>query len=391
MRKKTCRGCGFRSLVLVHDFGLQPLAGVFPTQREKEKAAEKYFLDLSQCTTCGLLQVTNVPPIDKIFHNDYRYSSSTVPSLVRHFKEYTKWLSERLQPNSRILEFGCNDGVLLSELASVGFHCKGVDASENIAKLARSRHLDVDVGFFGKDYVQKNNYFDTFDLITCSNVYAHIDDLEDVTQAVWLALKINGLFCIEVHDGGAVVEENQFDTIYHEHLTYFTRNTIKFHLEINGFNVLEIHNTDMHGGGLRLLARKIKKDELKDPCPFNFPIQLQHRPHSIEMAIDESREMVYALKRKHGQLWGYGAAGRSQMFLNFTKTGDVINSVFDDSILRQNRYIVGTDTPILPFTKTGYPGACIILSWNYANDIAAKIAPYFDAVYTVLPKLKKWN
>lgn len=388
MERNTCRGCGSIHLNLVHDFGKQPLAGEFPSIPEAIQAANRYTLDLTQCCNCGLLQVCNLPPISKIFHDDYRYSSSTIPGLVQHFKSYSDWLSVRIPPGARILEFGCNDGILLMQLSSKGYECKGVDASANIVSLAKEKGLDVDVGFFGRDYVQMNEFQGRFDLITCSNVYAHIDDLSGVTIAAYNALKEGGMFAIEVHDGASISAQGQFDTIYHEHLTYFTQDSLTRHLQTHGFHVLEVAQTSMHGGGLRILSKRLDTllEEKISPHLSEFLMSDQ----LIQQDLKKSCADVLELRSMHSKLWGYGAAGRSQMFLNFTKTSDLFECVYDDSPLRQGRFIVASDLPIRAFEKTKHDGACVILSWNYADEIVKKIAPFFDAIYTALPKVKRW-
>jgi SAM-dependent methyltransferase len=388
MKRDTCRGCGSTNLYLVHNFGDQPLAGEFPLVPESVEPARRFALDLSQCCSCGLLQVCNVPPIDEIFHDDYRYSSSTIPGLVRHFESYGQWIAARLPRDARVLEFGCNDGVLLAQLARQGFKCKGVDASANIAALARKGGHDVDVAFFGGDYVRSHNCQKHFDLITCSNVFAHIDNLSDVTSAAYEALNEGGMFAIEVHDGQFILTPGQFDTIYHEHLSYFSEASIALHLRHHGFNVVEIAHTPMHGGGLRVLSKRSdsvpgKMLSMQLPVPLMSDQLIRHE-------LIAASEDVFALKRAHHKLWGYGAAGRSQMFLNFTKTAKMFEMVYDDSPLRQGRYIVATDLHIGTFEQKKHDGACVILAWNYAEDIVKRIAPFFDAVYTVLPEAKRW-
>jgi 2-polyprenyl-3-methyl-5-hydroxy-6-metoxy-1,4-benzoquinol methylase len=329
-----------------------------------------------------------LPPINKIFHDDYRYSSSTIPSLIEHFKEYSQWISQWLPRDSHVLEFGCNDGILLKQLESYGYTCKGVDASANIAELARKNGIDVDIDFFGPDYVEKNQLEGAFDLVTCSNVYAHIDNLSQITIAVRDALKSGGLFAVEVHDGRSISTQGQFDTIYHEHLTYFTVETISKHLESYGFSIVSIANTSMHGAGLRVLSRLEKDPHLAERQNFQeLPVI---NKEVIEHDLNVAHKNIADLKNQHHKLWGYGAAGRSQMFLNFTRTSDFFECVYDDSSLRQGRYIVGSDLKILPFDKRSHNGACIILAWNYAEDIATKIRPYFDSIYTVLPNVKGW-
>jgi len=387
VRRTHCRGCGSAHIFTVYDFGPQPLAGNFPTQPESRQPTRKYPLDLAECPDCTLLQVTHLPPIDEIFHGDYRYASSTVPGLRRHFEEYANWLAERIAPGARVIEFGCNDGILLEKLAAKSFECHGVDASRNMVELARAKGLSVDEAFFTPQYVADHGLSGKFKLVTCSNVYAHMDDLGKTTQAVSMVLADGGMFCVEVHDGDTIASQNQFDTIYHEHLSYFTETSIARHLAAHGFAVDQVLRTTMHGGGLRILARKINGSALPTAAVVPTPSVLRE---SLSGAIEQATSNIRMLQREYGPLFGYGAAGRAQMFLNFTGTAGMFKKVFDDSPLRQNRYIAGTDLPIARFDGREGPGACVVLAWNYASDIAVRIGQDFDAVFTVLPELKRW-
>jgi SAM-dependent methyltransferase len=391
MRRNCCRSCGSPQLGTAYDFGMQPLAGNFPLVPEAEHPVRRYPLDLAVCDSCTLLQVTYLPPIEEIFNSDYRYASSTVPALKKHFEEYADWLHARLPAGARILEFGCNDGILLEKLAEKGFGCHGVDASQNMVEIARAKGLRIDNAFFNLSFVQSTDASGAYDLVTCSNVYAHIDDLADTARAVSLALKDGGIFCIEVHDGATIATLNQFDTVYHEHLTYFTEASISLHLSTYGFKVDCIERTKMHGGGLRVLSTKVRlMDGASDAAPKLVGRGSRELGETIQLAIEDARRDLHGLHRDFGPLWAYGAAGRSQMFLNFTASSDLFKAVFDDSQLRQGRYVAGTNLPIVAYDGLRRPGCCVILAWNYAEDISAKVNSRFDAVYTVLPRLTRW-
>ena len=385
MKADHCRGCGSTNLVTLHDFGMQPLAGNYPTKPNSVTPAKRYPLDLTQCRFCGLLQVTNLPPINEVFHDDYRYSSSTVPGLVRHFNEYAQWLAQRFHSEERIFEFGCNDGVLIEKLQHLGFDCAGIDASDNVASLAREKGLNVATGFLNMDFVVENGHERQYDIVTCSNVLAHIHDLSGTLQAVHALLRKNGYFVIEVHDGRLLSIEGQFDTVYHEHLTYFTENSLKRLLTNSGFQFIECIRTSMHGGGLRFVTQLIDSPDAGEH--IETPVMLLN--DFVTPAVDRCRAELERLYETHGPLVGYGAAGRSQMFINFTHSGEFFSQVFDDSPLRQGRYIAGTDIPITPYNDQC--GNCaVILAWNYAADIAAKIRGHFVDVVTLLPETKKW-
>lgn len=383
MNLTRCRGCQSEHLDTIYDFGFQPLAGSYPKVPNSVVAEKKFPLDLTQCRECGLLQVINLPPINLVFHDNYRYSSSTIPGLVRHFEQYADWLARHLQPGARVLEFGCNDGILLLPLQNMGFICKGIDASENVAALARAKGLDVSTGFLSEELLQEIGLARKFDLVTCSNVFAHIDDLSAVLRAVRFALGMNGLFAVEVHDGELVSREGQFDSIYHEHLTYYTETTLRELLERGGFSVIACDKTAMHGGGLRLIARLT--DQVTDHARSQERVEILN--DFITPAIARCRADLERLFAEHGPLAGYGAAGRSQMFINMTRSEALFHRVFDDSPLRQGRYIAGTDIPITPYANES--GNCVvILAWNYAEDIQKKVQRNYRQIVTLLPVLR---
>jgi SAM-dependent methyltransferase len=388
LRKRTvCRGCGSDRLRLVHDFGLQPLAGEFPLVPERERSARSYSLDLTQCTACALLQVTHLPPIEDVFHGDYRYASSTVPDLVQHFSDYAEWLAGRVPKGASVLEFGCNDGILLAKLQEMGFACTGVDPSRNVAQIANSRGLVVHTEFMTEQFVREHDFAGRYDLVTCSNVLAHIDEVGLALSGAWLALKAGGLFAVEVHDADALTRDAQFETIYHEHLTYFTERTLRRLVESNGFSFVECMTTPMHGGALRLVCRRQPDATAAAPSPARQGELLEASAFSA--AIARCEDNVHALFTRYGPLDAYGAAGRSQMFINMTGTSARFARVFDDSTFRQGRYIVGTDLPILPFERP-FGRACVILAWNYAPAIARRIRSEYEAVVTLLPQRADW-
>jgi SAM-dependent methyltransferase len=387
MKSDNCRGCQSAKLVALHDFGAQPLAGNYPTHPESVQPAKRYPLDLTLCADCTLLQVVNLPPIEEVFHSDYRYSSSTVPGLVKHFVAYADWLRNILWAGARVFEFGCNDGVLLERLRGPGIECAGIDASENVAALARAKGLDVVTGFLTEEYVRGANAIEYFDLVTCSNVFAHIHELRNTLRAVKLLLKPRGLFAIEVHDGELLVKDKQFDTIYHEHLTYFTEETLRFLLERHDFEFVMCERTSMHGGGLRMLARKSAQRRVQ--ASRTLAAHEEIKPGFLDPSLERCRRQVRELYERHGLLVGYGAAGRAQMFINLTQTARYFSRVYDDSPFRQGRFIAGTDVPIKAFA--GERADCaVILAWNYAEDILGRTQGSFRTVVTLLPDLRVW-
>ncbi|MBO9518975.1 MAG: methyltransferase domain-containing protein [Porphyrobacter sp.] len=389
-KRTRCRSCFAPGLRVVVDFGLQPLAGFYAASPEDAINHRRYPLLLEACPVCDLLQITDLPPIEEVFHDDYTYSSSEIPPLVAHFADYSRWLEERFPKSAAILEFGCNDGVLLNQLRERGYqHLTGVDASTNMVARAASRGFDVIEGFFGSGIIDRLGKRAPFDLITCSNVFAHIDDLQDVLGAAHKLLGEGGQMCIEVHDAEKLVLEGQFETIYHEHLTYFSEGSLRTCLTLNGFDVSEIEKTPMHGGGLRARARKVRLETGTIQSEPRSAVEIERIGNSLTAKVKQCRERVNALRAQYGPLDGYGMAGRAQMFLAMTQTEKAFGAFFDDAQIRQNRYAVGTDERIEAFSPERAARACVILAWNYSDAILKRIEPYYETVEVMFPEITK--
>jgi SAM-dependent methyltransferase len=389
-KRTRCRSCFSPGLRPVVDFGLQPLAGFYSPTPEGALHPKRYPLVLEACPVCDLFQITDLPPIAEVFHEDYTYSSSQVPPLVAHFADYARWLVDRLPPDGSVLEFGCNDGVLLQELRALG--CRrlvGVDASPNMVATATARGFDVVQGFFGNSLTASLAMRGPFDLITSSNVFAHIDDLRDVLSAAHDLLVDGGYLCIEVHDAEKLILEGQFDTVYHEHLTYFSENSLQTCLNLNGFSIEEVEKTPMHGGGLRTRARKMPKDSTPSHPVARSAQEIETIGTFMRGRIAACRAEILKLRTDHGPLDGYGMAGRAQMFLAMTGTEAAFGALYDDAPIRQSRYAVGTDLRISPFAPDEAADACVILAWNYAPAILARIEAYYSSISVMFPEILK--
>lgn len=389
-KRTRCRSCFAPNLRPVVDFGPQPLAGFYAATVDSAIDHKRYPLILEACPVCDLLQITDLPPIEEVFHADYTYSSSQIPPLVAHFGGYARWLADRLPKEAAVLEFGCNDGVLLDQLRQRGFESlTGIDASPNMVAAAAARGFDVVQGFFNSGIVDRLSPSAPFDLITCSNVFAHIDDLQDVLAAARHLLAEDGQMCIEVHDAEKLILEGQFETIYHEHLTYFSENSLRTCLGLNGFEVLEVEKTPMHGGGLRLRARKRDGEPASVQPEARGEAEVAAIGQSLKAKMAECTERIAKLRAEHGPLDGYGLAGRAQMFLAMTRTEPAFGAFFDDAPIRQNRYVVGTDKLIAAFAPEQAATACVILAWNYADAILGRIEPHYESIHVMFPEVAR--
>jgi 2-polyprenyl-3-methyl-5-hydroxy-6-metoxy-1,4-benzoquinol methylase len=205
------------------------------------------------CRSCGLVQTTYVIPANKLFKN-YCFSSSTIDYLVKHFIQYAYWIKEKLNPKF-VVEFGCNDGILLEPLNELGIKTCGVDISINITELARKKGLNVITGFFNKETAREiRNKFGPADLVTGSNSFPHNDHPEEILKAAQEVLKEDGHLCLEMMYAGSLLEQLQWDSMYHEHLSYFCLSTLELLFKRFGFHTIHAEIVPMHAGSLRVIA-----------------------------------------------------------------------------------------------------------------------------------------
>ena len=249
--RTTCRGCESTDLDEILDLGRVPLAGGFLAD---PAAPDRLFpLKIHACRRCALVQILDAIDPDVLFQ-DYSFSSSTIGPLVDHFSNYSLWMHERFHPDV-VVEFGCNDGVLLAPLKAAGVRAVGVDISENIGNLARSKGLDVLTGAFDDSMAARIvDRAGCADVVTGSNAFAHNDHPELILSAARRVLRPDGHLCLEMMYAGDLFEQWQWDTLYHEHLTFYGLGSLSKLLERYGFFVVDAERIPMHGGSLRVTA-----------------------------------------------------------------------------------------------------------------------------------------
>ena len=394
----SCRGCGQSDLAEFLDLGDMPLAGGFLPDSEEALANEKtYPLPAHVCRSCGLVQI--VEPVDpQILFQDYSFSSSTVKPLVTHFEEYAEWLTSRYKPRS-VVEFGCNDGILLEPLQARGVEAVGVDVSENITKIARQQGLDVVTGYFGPDIAgELRTRLGAVDLVTGSNAFAHNADPDFILEGARILLGDRGQLCLEVMYAGDLLDKIQWDTLYHEHLTFYSLGTLRGLLERRGFHVVHAERIPMHGGSLRVVA------SVEGPAPMSAEGEevlayeesrnLNHASTwmdfgvSIQRKIDVVKDTLARLG-KTSRIWGYGAAGKATLWVNACNL-DFLEAIVDASPLRAGKLMPGTHTPIVfpEELKKNPPDYIFVTAWNYAEVIRQNEA-WFEGIWvTPLPEMR---
>lgn len=402
IKRSDCRICKSKDIKKVVDLGLMPLAGNFVEYKDKSKNEAKFPLDLYFCSNCKLVQVKDTIKPDFLFKK-YNYSSSTIKALNEHFNEYSIEIRKKYKNKKKfkILEFGCNDGVLLSKLVKYkNFTCVGVDPSKNISNIAKKKSINIVNDYFNvKTANSILKKFDKFDYITASNVFAHIDDIHSVINASKILLKDNGVLVIEVHYLMKLLNLNQYDFFYHEHVNYYSILSIKKLFKIHNFEIEKIKKTKMHGGSLRVFLKKkkfykkIQKIRIKKSLKFESKINYSFFKKFNKNILNQKKainQILSNLKNNNKNIIGYGASGRGTTFLNYCNINNkTIRVIIDDSPFRAGKIMPGVKIPIKNFNylkkNSKKIDFILIIAWNYKSSIINKVRKVNNNVKFIIP------
>ena len=374
-KRLTCASCKSTNLHTIHDFGIVPLAGYFPSEKEKNIKSE-YPLEFQICKDCSLVQTDSIIDAEILF-KDYRYISSV--GMQNHFNQYANWLIEKenIKKDTQILEFGCNDGPLLLALQEKGIKATGIDPASNIVKLGRDKGLDIIDDFFNIETVDKYNLIQKYDYILSSNSFAHITDIQSVISGVKCALKSGGKFIVEVQYLVDLIDKFQFDFIYHEHLYYYTITSLNNLLLPHGFCVIDFEHIPIHSGSIRAIISRCKDYEVSDKVYKQIEFEksylnLDNFSSKVKESLNNLKEFFNGFKNK--TIIGYGASGRANMIINTLKlTTNDLEYIIDESPERYNRYIANQEIPIISLDQLNTkPDYILILAWNFADMIIEK-------------------
>ncbi len=401
-KRSDCRICGNRLIKKIIDLGIMPLAGNFIEKKNLRKKEFKIPLDLYYCSKCKLVQVKDTVKPEVLF-TKYNYSSSTIPVLNEHFLNYSKEIIKNYKKRKKfkILEFGCNDGILLSKLfKEKNFFCLGVDPSINIGKLAKKKSIKFLNDYFNQQSANKIlKKYDKFDYITASNVFAHIDDIHSVIEASKILLKDDGYLVVEVHYLLNLLNLNQYDFFYHEHVNYYSIYSLKYLFEMHNFEIKKIKQTNMHGGSLRVYLQKrkntIKNKNLhltkliKNEKKLNLTF-FKRFNKNIYFQKKEVIKILKNIKKQNKKIIGFGASGRGTTFLNFCKIDKkFINVILDSSPLRAGKFMPGVKIPIknISYLKKNSSNIdyVLIIAWNYKDSIIKQVKKINNNIKFIIP------
>ena len=383
-RRKTCRACGSRRVRTFLDLGLMPLAGNFLLESEVGRE-RSYPLRIALCHDCSLVQVLDVVS-PKVIFGDYRYLSSVTSTLRTHFERYASDLARELHTTKDplVVEIGCNDGVLLKPLHDKGLRVLGVEAAGNVAQVARGRGLDVLDGFFDEELAERIlGEYGPATAVLANNVFAHIDDLKTVVRGIVKLLRPGGVFVFEVHYLPELLRLMQYDFFYHEHLCYYSLTALVPFLQRRGLHVYDVRPVPIHGGSIRVHARR--SDARPRPTPRLGSMLSQERREGIGAPSTYEgfaqrvaahavtlREALTKIRAEGKSAAGYGAPGRGNTLLCYAKVDrGLLPYIVDASPSRYGRFTPGTHIPILPVDefRKHPPDVALMLAWSYHREI----------------------
>jgi SAM-dependent methyltransferase len=383
-RPPSCRLCGAGASQPVLDLGRMPLANRLLRAGDLGKPEPYYPLELVRCPRCGLLQITETIPPEELYR-EYLYRSSCSDDMLAHAQELAERLitERRLGPGSLVVEAASNDGYLLQHLVHRGIPVCGVEPARNLAALARASGVHTVEEFFGAGLARRlRQQGRPADVFLALNVLGHVPRPNDFARGIERLLAPGGLAVIEVPYARDLVEQGEFDTIYHEHLCYFTVTTLHQLCRDNGLTVADVERLPIHGGSLRLWVTRAGDSEpgrrvqalLEEEASLGMGGPGYYRPLARRAAAlrEELGGLLRRLRAEGKRLAAYGAAAKGSTLLNYLGIGrEVLDFVADRSPLKQGCYMPGSRLPIGPPEQLlkEMPDYVLLLTWNFAGEV----------------------
>ena len=385
-----CRFCRNPIRRTVVDLGMSPLCESYVEAARLDDMEPFYPLHVRICDSCLLVQLRAYVPPEEIF-TEYAYFSSYSTSWLEHARRYADMISERL-PLGRdklVVELGSNDGYLLQAFVERGIPVLGIEPAGNVAEVAVERGVPTVVAFFGADTARRLAAEGRrADLLVANNVLAQVPDLNDFVAGMRLLLAPGGVATIEVPHLLRLLDRNQFDTIYHEHYSYFSLGTLQRILSAHGLTIFDVEELSTHGGSMRVYAAHadghVAADgsvaELlarEDAAGLSTPEPYASFAARVEETKRRLLEVLISIKREGKSVAGYGAPGKGNTLLNYCGIrGDLIDYTVDRNPYKQGRFLPGTHIPIAHPSKIAErrPDFILILPWNLKDEIIEQLS-----------------
>ncbi len=386
-----CRFCGTELKHTFVDLGMSPLCESYLSENELNRMEPFYPLHLFVCDNCFLVQIQEYVNPENIF-SEYAYFSSYSKSWLEHAKNYCEKMIRKFNfgADSFVVELASNDGYLLQYFVEKNIPVLGIEPAANVAKVAQSKNVNTLVEFFTEDLAKKvANDYRKADLIIGNNVLAQVPDLNDFIKGVKILMAPHGIATFEFPHLVQLVKQRQFDTIYHEHFSYFSFFTIDKILNNHRLKIFDVEELPTHGGSLRIYA--CHTDDSSKPVSENVGLlknkETEEGITSLEY-YSGFQEDIFRLKREileffinakneNKKICGYGAPGKGNTLLNFCGIRtDFLEFTVDKNPYKQGRFLPGTHIPVHPPEKISEhkPDYIFILPWNLKDEIMNQLS-----------------
>jgi hypothetical protein len=381
-----CRHCGAPLTHTFLDLGFAPPSNAYLTEADLSKPEKYYPLKIKVCDQCWLVQTEDYAQVDELFSPEYAYFSSTSSGWLAHAKKFAKKMTKELGLNAQslVIEVASNDGYLLKNFVAAGIPCLGIEPTDSTAAAAEQLGIPVMREFFGEALGQQlTAKGQQADLISGNNVYAHVPDINDFTRGLKAALKKGGTITLEFPHLMHLIEQAQFDTVYHEHFSYVSLQAVSRIFAAAGLRVWNVEELNTHGGSLRVYGCH-QDDPRSTKAAVNVMLQdeIQHGMQNLNTYLnfqpradkirDDLLNFLIEQKRLGKKVAAYGAASKGNTLLNYAGVkSDLISFVCDAAKAKQGKFMPGSHIPIFPPERLidFKPNFVVILPWNITEEI----------------------
>lgn len=384
----NCRLCNHHLSQEFLDLGNAPPSNAFLTKEQLNAPEIFYPLKLWVCDKCFLVQIDELKSHHEIFHESYAYFSSYSSSWLNHARQYVNMITARLAlgPSSQVIEIASNDGYLLQYVKEKQIRCIGIEPSSNTAQVCKAKHIPVIEDFFNSELAAT---LPKADLIIGNNVLAHVPDIHDFAAGLKIALKKEGTITLEFPHFLRLIEQNQFDTIYHEHFSYFSLHTAKQLFAAHDLEIYDVEELPTHGGSLRIYIkhRNAQHNGNSSNIARLLLIEQSHQLHNLagyqnfQLYVNHIKNIFLTFllkaKREERSVIGYGAAAKGNTLLNYCGIKkDLITCVADLSPHKQGHFLPGSHLSVVSpkAIMRLKPDYVIIFPWNIKDEIMNELA-----------------
>lgn len=404
-----CRHCDAELANTFIDLGSSPPSNSYLTEETIKKPEKWYPLRVLVCDQCWLVQTEDFVKVDEMFSEDYAYFSSCSTTWVEHARSYVDMVVRRFDLNSEsnVVEIAANDGYLLQFIKEKGLSCYGIEPTKSTAAAARGKGIEIIGEFFGVALAEQlAERGRQADLTVANNVLAHVPDINDFAKGFFVLLKPTGVSTFEFPHLLNLVQQNQFDTIYHEHYSYLSLTAVDAVFQSNGLEVFDVDELSTHGGSLRVFAQRLDHGRHKvseavtellawekelGMTALHFYKGFKQKAEQIK---NDLLTFLLDAKKKGKKVVSYGAAAKGNTIINFAGIrADLIQYVVDRNPAKQGKYMPGSRIPIVGENalKIDTPDYVVILPWNLRREISCQleyVQEWGGRFVTAIPKIE---